>query len=193
MLKNSWFSRKFRNRKKIKIFENLENISENFHWKSYWKSQISHTIYYISSINGYMRPEFSRDFSNRRSTGTNAYCHWVISTSIFKKSWKSLRNSNVPIHGLICLHPVLRHFWRFFFEKNCIELFLEKILGSNYRIYESSNLRRRHKFNKYNTFSIAILHAVIEDKPAQPLPCGSYLVYFFRCYHSKELPVLIDI
>ena len=36
------------------------------------------------------------------------------------------------------------------------------------------------KFNEHIAFSIAVLHAVLdavlEDKPAQPLPCGSYLV-----------------
>ena len=36
------------------------------------------------------RNVFFGDSSNRRSTGFNAYWHWVISTSIFRKSWKSV-------------------------------------------------------------------------------------------------------
>ena len=56
-----------------------------------------------------------RDLPNRRSTGFNAYWHWVISTSIFRKSWKSIRNSKVPIEGIICLDPVLGPFLATFF------------------------------------------------------------------------------
>ena len=68
--------------------------------------------------------------------------------------------------------PFSDHFWRLFFEKFCIALFLGKILVANYRIVCEVNFAP-----KAQKFSTDIRKsAVLEDKPAQPLPCGSYLV-----------------
>ena len=68
------------------------------------------------------------------------------------------------------------HFWRFFFEKFCIALFLGKILVANYRIVCEVNFAPKAQNFSTDIRKSAVLDAVLEDKPAQPLPCGSYLV-----------------
>ena len=123
---------------------------------------------------------FSEDLPNRRSTGFNAYWHWVISTSIFRKSWKSVFFFEIrktePFPG----SPFSDHFWRLFFEKFCIALFLGKILVANYRIVCEVNFAPKAQNFSTDIRKSAVLDAVLEDKPAQPLPCGSYLVYLFQ-------------
>ena len=68
------------------------------------------------------------------------------------------------------------HFWRFFFEKFCIALFLGKKLVANYRIVCEVNFAPKAQNFSTDIRKSAVLDAVLEDKPAQPLPCGSYLV-----------------
>ena len=67
-------------------------------------------------------------------------------------------------------------FWRRFFEKFCIALFLGKILVANYRIVCEVNFAPKAQNFSTDIRKSAVLDAVLEDKPAQPLPCGSYLV-----------------
>ena len=112
-----------------------------------------------------------RDLPNRRSTGFNAYWHWVISTSIFKKSWKSSRNSKVPIEGMICMDPV---FGILFGDKN--EKKLHRFCRRENQVSEMPLV---------NWCKSAVLDAVLE--PAQPLPCGSYLVYHYSNHCDRPL------
>ena len=72
--------------------------------------------------------------------------------------------------------PFSDHFWRLFFEKFCIALFLGKILVANYRIVCEVNFAPKAQKFSTDIRKSAVLDAVLEDKPAQPLPCGSYLV-----------------
>ena len=72
--------------------------------------------------------------------------------------------------------PFSDHFWRFFFEKFYIALLLGKILVANYRIVCEVNLAPKAQNFSTDIRKSAVLDAVLEDKPAQPLPCGSYLV-----------------
>ena len=72
--------------------------------------------------------------------------------------------------------PFSDHFWRLFFEKFCIALFLGKILVANYRIVCEVNFAPKAQNFSTDIRKSAVLDAVLEDKPAQPLPCGSYLV-----------------
>ena len=87
-----------------------------------------------------------------------------------------MKNPDLPIHGMIGLDPVLGPFWRLFFEKFCIALFLGKILVANYRIVCEVNFAPKAQNFSTDIRKSAVLDAVLEDKPAQPLPCGSYLV-----------------
>ena len=122
------------------------------------------------------RKIISGDIPMPVSTGFNAYWHWVISTSIFRKSWKSVFFFEIrkiePFPG----SPFSDHFWRFFSEKFCIALFLGKILVANYRIVCEVNFAPKAQNFSTDIRKSAVLDAVLEDKPAQPLPCGSYLV-----------------
>ena len=119
---------------------------------------------------------FFAKFIESYSAGFNAYWHWVISTSIFRKSWKSVFFFEIrkiePFPG----SPFSDHFWRLFFEKFCIALFLGKILVANYRIVCEVNFAPKAQNFSTDIRKSAVLDAVLEDKPAQPLPCGSYLV-----------------
>ena len=67
-------------------------------------------------------------------------------------------------------------FGDFFFEKFSIALFLGKILVANYRIVCDANFAPKAQNFSTDIRKSAVLDAVLEDKPAQPLPCGSYLV-----------------
>ena len=80
--------------------------------------------------------------------------------------------------------PFSDHFWRLFFEKFCIALFLGKILVANYRIVCEVNFAPKAQNFSTDIRKSAVLDAVLEDKPAQPLPCGSYLV-MVRCHYSR--------
>ena len=87
-----------------------------------------------------------------------------------------MTNPDLPIHGMIGLDPVLGPFLATFFEKFCIALFLGKILVANYRIVCEVNFAPKAQNFSTDIRKSAVLDAVLEDKPAQPLPCGSYLV-----------------
>ena len=72
--------------------------------------------------------------------------------------------------------PFSDHFGRLYFEKFCIAFFLGKILEANYRIVCAVNFAPKAQTFSTDIRRSAVLDAVLEDKPAQPLPCGSYLV-----------------
>ena len=76
--------------------------------------------------------------------------------------------------------PFSDHFSRIFFEKFCIALFLGKILVANYRIVCEVNFAPKAQKFSTDIRKSAVLDAVLEDKSAQPLPCGSYLVNIYR-------------
>ena len=92
--------------------------------------------------------------------------------------------------------PFSDHFWRLFFEKIYIGLFLAKNQVSKNRIYMRQILRRRRNILRL-TYDLnrRPRAAVLEDKPAQPLPCGSYLVVILRVRHRlgpQPLDILRD-
>ena len=68
--------------------------------------------------------------------------------------------------------PFSDNFWRHFFKKFCIALFLGKILVANYRIVCEVNFAPKAQNFSTDIRKSAVLDAVLEDKPAQPLPCG---------------------
>ena len=82
--------------------------------------------------------------------------------------------------------PFSDHFWRLFFKKLYIGLFLVKNQVSKNRIYMRQILRRRRNILRL-TYDLnrRPRAAVLEDKPAQPLPCGSYLVGL-KLSHSQN-------
>ena len=82
--------------------------------------------------------------------------------------------------------PFSDHFWRLFFEKFCIALFLGKILVANYRIVCEVNFAPKAQNFSTDIRKSAVLDAVLEDKPAQPLPCGSYLVSTYNRIVSTD-------
>ena len=84
----------------------------------------------------------------------------------------STRNSELRLSG------GAGHFWPHFFEKFSIALFLGEILVANYRIVCEVNFAPKAQNFSTDIRKSAVLDAVLEDKPAQPLPCGSYLVIF---------------
>ena len=86
--------------------------------------------------------------------------------------------------------PFSDHFWRFFFEKFCIALFLGKILVANYRIVCEVNFAPKAQNFSTDIRKSAVLDAVLEDKPAQPLPCGSYLVNKTKILNY---PLILDV
>ena len=85
--------------------------------------------------------------------------------------------------------PFSDHFWRLFFEKFCIALFLGKILVANYRIVCEVNFAPKAQNFSTDIRKSAVLDAVLEDKPAQPLPCGSYLVIGMPNDHTDDTEV----
>ena len=97
---------------------------------------------------------------------------------------------------MIGLDPVLGPFLAIFFEKFCIALFLGKILVANYRIVCEVNFAPKAQNFSTDIRKSAFLDAVLEDKPAQPLPCGSYLVILIHVLSLHEeqcsLPLLQD-
>ena len=67
------------------------------------------------------------------------------------------------------------HFWRRFFDFFYIDLVGAKIVLRKGACNSELNFAPKAQFFLPRLES-AVLDAVLEDKPAQPLPCGSYLV-----------------
>ena len=66
------------------------------------------------------------------------------------------------------------------------DLFLGKILVANYRIVCEVNFAPKAQNFSTDIRKSAVLDAVLEDKPAQPLPCGSYLVIWAQGNCAKR-------
>ena len=125
------------------------------------------------------RDRFFEDSSNRRSTGTNAYWHWVISTSIFRKSWKSMKNPDLANKEATRGTRFWDLFGDIFWNNFTSDCWAGKSSFRNANSILIENCAEGAILSQLQSTSLAVLDAVLEDKPAQPLPCGSYLVAKF--------------